>query len=124
MFTSKLIRVNEANKLVGTECEGLIPHLTPDGPYVLVVEKDDFVVGTWALIETHHAECVGIHPAYRNNPVVARRLIRGMMQMARAVGAKNLVTAALTEDVEKLIVEHLDGTELPGKHFVFPVKGL
>lgn len=124
MYTNSLVKVNESGKLIGTEAEELIPHLTPDGPYVLIVEKDDLVVGTWALIETYHAECVWIDPREKNNPVVAKRLIKGMMQMARSVGAKNLVTSCLTKEVEDLIVNHLGGTQLVGKHFVFPVKGL
>ena len=121
MYKSRILPASEKDRLVGTEAEKLIPYITDEGPFVLVIELDDMIIGTWVLVPTYHAECVWIHSNYRNVPTIARRLVKGMMQMAHAVGAKNLVTTALNPSIEEL-VKKLDGKELPGKFFVFPVR--
>lgn len=121
MYNTRILPFEEWQKLEGTEAEPLIDEMDPNEVFVLVVEKNNKVVGSWLLVLKWHAECVWIHPDERRNPVVAGRLIQGMKQMARRVNAQNLVTSAMNPEVKDLIVKHLQGVELPGKMFVFPV---
>lgn len=120
-YNTRLLPHSEWEKLVGTEAEPLIGEMDPNEVFVLVVEKDDKVIGSWLLVLKWHAECVWIHPDERHNPVVAGRLIQGMKKMALAVNTKNLLTSAVNPEIEHLITSHLKGVELPGKMFVFPV---
>jgi N-acyl-L-homoserine lactone synthetase len=121
MYETKILPKEEYQRLVGTEAEPLINDLG-DETTVLVIEKDGKIVGSWLMIQTYHAECVWIDPNEAGNPVIPNRLIKGMMNIAKAVGAKHLVTSALDKNVVRLIVEHLKGKKIPGKHFVFPVE--
>jgi N-acetylglutamate synthase-like GNAT family acetyltransferase len=92
----------------------------PGQAEIVVVEHHGTIVGCWALVKIVHAECVWIDPAYRGSPTVAGRLLAGMRRVARAMGATRVVTAALTPEVERLLVK-LKADALPGRHFVLPV---
>ena len=114
MHTRVLPR-EEYSRLVGTELETVYPVL-PAGSQVVVVEDGDHIVACWALFPIVHVEGVWIRPEYRGNPRVVRRLVGGMKDTARAMGARAVSTAALTPEVAAM-AEKLGGFELPGRHF-------
>lgn len=115
MKTSRVLLKSEYYKLAGTELEQVYPHL-PSGSRVLVVEEEEKIVGTWALIPYYHAECVWIHPDYEANPNIARKLLIGMYDLMKSVGVNAVVTASTSPRVSK-ILEKLGAIKLPGEHY-------
>lgn len=105
----------EYGRLAGTELEAVAPHL-PESAAVVVVEEDDRIIGCWAVFPLVHVEGLWIDPAYRKNPRVAARLLRGMQDVAAVMGAQAVNTAAMTPEVVSLLAKR-GAVELPGRHF-------
>jgi N-acetylglutamate synthase-like GNAT family acetyltransferase len=120
--TTRLLPPEEWARLAGTELETVWPHLHAASAQIVVVEQDGQIVGCWALMRVVHVEGVWIAPAYRGKASVAKRLLQGMRRAAAQWGAKTVATAALTDDVRRLVA-HLGGVALPGEHFVMSVGG-
>jgi ribosomal protein S18 acetylase RimI-like enzyme len=114
-MNTRILPREEWARLEGTELAAVYPVL-PAGAQVVVVEDDGRIVGCWALFPVVHVEGVWIDPDYRGNPRVARRLVAGMKDTARAMGARAVATAALTPEVERL-AEKIGGAALPGRHY-------
>lgn len=120
-MTSRVLPVAEWGRLVGTELELALPYLPPD-TQIVVIEDAVTIVGCWAILRYVHVEGVWIHPDYRRQGAVARRLLSMMGWVARqAFGAQVVITGADTDDVAGLITR-LGGHRLPGTHYVIPVK--
>jgi tellurite resistance-related uncharacterized protein len=119
--TTRLLPLDEWPKLAGTEAETVWPLLDPLTSHVLVVEDNDAIVGAWVLLSVLHAECLWIAPAHRGKTAVARRLWAFMQRTARALGAPAVATAAMTDDVRKLL-EHVGATKVPGDHYAMRVQ--
>ncbi len=118
---TRILPPDEWTRLQGTEAEALVPHLDPSHAAVLVVESDDgAIVGCWVALQTLHAEAVWLSPELQNPAPVAKRLVDGMFDIARAGDMRAIYTSALTDDVRKLI-EKLGGSALPGTAHVIPV---
>ncbi len=120
-MTTRILPVEEWPRLVGTEVECVWPLLNPAQTQILVIEDEGEIVGTLAMVSIWHAECVWIHPDYRKGYGVMRRLINGMWDTARRVGARRLWSGSLS-DTTSQILNRLGATEIPGKSFTFPVK--
>ena len=116
-FSTRLLPPEEWHKLAGTEPGKIIHVINKESSNIMVVEKDDTIVGSWSLIPYYHAECVWIREDFRNSAVVARRLITGMEQMANALGISSVITASTNKRVDRLI-RHLKSKKLPGQHYV------
>jgi hypothetical protein len=121
-MTTRILPPEEWARLAGTEAEPLVSVLDPVETRVLVVEDGAEVVGCWVLLRLVHAECVWIAPAHRTRGRVAAYLLSGMRAMARLWGARTVITASVSPDVDALIGK-LGGQELPGRHFALPVEG-
>lgn len=119
MHTRVLPRAEWA-KLAGTELEAVWPVL-PDSAQVIAVEDGERIIACWALYALWHVEGVWIDPAYRKAGSAARRLLQGMWRLARGVGARTVLTGAISDDVRDLI-GRLGGFKLPGDHYVLTVK--
>lgn len=114
----------EWSKLVGTELEFVWPVLNPDASVILVVESDTGdLLGCWAILQVWHAEGLWIAPEYRKKTSVGRRLLNAVFGAACQAHIPNLVTAALTDEVARLITK-CGGKVLPGTHFVLPTGGV
>lgn len=119
-MTTRLLEPSEWPRLAGTELETVWPHLDPLQAHIVVVEADGAIVGCWAAFRQIHVEGVWIAEAHRGKAGVARRLLAGMRRTARAMGARSVATAALTDDVRG-ILDGLGATKLPGDHYAMPV---
>jgi hypothetical protein len=119
-YQTRMLPPEEWSRLKGTEAEPAIPHLDPANTRVVVVEDDGQIVGCWVLVRVVHAEAVWIAPTHRTKFGVVRRLIAGMKTLARGWGAKGVVTAAVSDDVRRLIAK-MGGAQLPGEAYVLPV---
>jgi hypothetical protein len=117
--TARVLPPAEWPRLTGTELEAVWPTLNPETARVMVVEEGDRIVGCWAIFPVFHVECVWIAPSHRGRAGVARSLIRLMRLLARLAGARVVMTAAVTPQVERLITQ-LRGVPVP-PHFVIPV---
>lgn len=121
-MTSRILPADEWARLTGTELETVYPHLSPSRADVLVIEEHGQIVACWALLKVYHVEGVWIAPEHRKRGSVALRLLEGMRRLCRSLGVSQVVTSALSEDVQRLIV-HLRGVRLPGDHYVIPMEG-
>ena len=122
MIARLLPRDEWAGKLIGTELETVWPLLADDAQ-IVVVEDGDTLAACWAVFPATHVyvEGVSIAPAYRGNALVARKLLRGMRETARAMGARAVRTAAIDPHVDDLI-RRLGGAELPGRQYLLPLE--
>lgn len=116
MFLTRVLPPEEYFRLEGTEAETVWPLLT-DQAQVLVVEKNDQILGCWILQPVLHAECLWIAPEARRTGAVGRRLWGAMRNAVLGLGLRGVQTAAVTEDV-KALLDKVGATRLPGDHFV------
>lgn len=119
-LTTRLLPPGEWPRLSGTELESVWPALDPARAMVLCVEEDGRIVGTWALIHVIHAEGVWIAPDRRQGGEVARKLWVFMRMMARALSARVVATAALSDDVRALL-NRPGVVKLPGDHYTIEI---
>lgn len=117
---TRILPPREWPRLAGTELGDAWEHLSPKDVSMLVVEQDGVIVGCWCVLRYVHVEGLWIHPDHRKRGSVGRRLLRGMRQAARELGARFVFTGALGDDVRGLIA-HIGGTKLPGEAYVIPV---
>jgi len=103
---------------VGTEVETVWPYLNPENALIWVVEDGARIVGAWTTIRMIHAECLWIAPEYRGSAGVARKLLKGLREMAAYWGVTKVQTASISEHVTDLILR-FGGTRLPDA-FILP----
>jgi hypothetical protein len=103
---------------LGEEKEELFKSF-PKESQVIVVEQDGIVVGHWVLIPYWHVECFEVYPEHKKKAGVAKGLFRTMFGILHSMRVKTVLTAAVTDEVEKYL-KRMHATELPGKHFVLP----
>lgn len=120
-YRTRILPRDEYARLAGTEAESLWPLMRPEDGHIVVVERDGAIVGCWALLRVVHAECVWVAPAERGNPVVAKRLLRGMREQAKQMGAHSVYTGATTDDVKRLLSK-LGARPLEGDHYMLPLR--
>jgi hypothetical protein len=120
MTVRVLPRADWPGTLVGTELEYAWPYLPP-GSIVLVGEDEDGLAWCWAVVPYTHLEGAWIRPDLRGTTTAGRawREMRGMLQQ---LNIDRVLTAALTDDVRRLVA-HLGGRPLPGDHYVVPIGG-
>lgn len=118
---TRILPPDEWSKLDGTEAGPAWRYLNPENTQVIVVEDADRIVGTWLMVRIVHAECIWIAPDYRGVFGVAKRLLKGMREIATAWGVDRVVTGSLTPHVTDLI-SRLGGTPMPCESFVLPVR--
>lgn len=120
-MTSRELPIAEWPKLDGTELGSVWRVFDPDQTRVIVVEDDGQIVGCWSLFNVVHCEGIWIAPDHRKQGAVARRLLRMLTMTARSMGARAVVTSALTENVADL-AKRIGANPLPGEHFVMPIR--
>lgn len=118
---SRVLPHEEWGKLAGTEAEAVWPHLDPETTRVLVVEDAGEVVGAWLMLRMVHAECLWIKPSHRGVYGVAKRLLKGMRQIATEWGAPKVITGSTDPHVTELI-ERFGGVPMPCETFILPVE--
>lgn len=119
-MTSRVLPPEEWPRLEGTEAGAVWRHFDPTRVTVLIVEQGDAIVGCWVLMNVLHAECLWIAPEHRGRTAVARRLWTAMQRTARAAGVPAVATAALTDDVRRLL-DHVGATKVPGDHYAMRI---
>lgn len=119
-MNTRILKKKEYYKLVNTELEKVSKNL-PKESKVIVVEHDDEVVGSWALIPYYHLECMHVRVDHRGKGKVARKLLSFMFKLVDSLGISSVITSSVDEVVEKMIIK-LGGVELPGKHFALGIR--
>ena len=119
-MTTRILPVEEWERLDGTELEHVWPILHPEHASILVIEDGDRIVACWAVIRYVHVEGVWIDPEYRHKVGIVKRLLVGMHKIVESLGADRVLTGAVTEDVRQMIAT-LGGKKLPGDHYVIPL---
>jgi len=118
---ARILPPAEWPRLLGTEAETIWPRLDPENARVLVVEDEGEIVGTWTMLRVVHAECIWVAPKYRGVFGVAKRLLKGMREIATAWGAEKVITGSVSPEVTDLIVR-FGGVPMPCESFVLPVE--
>lgn len=121
-MTSRVLPPEEWAKLDAVGAETVWPMLDPLRAQILVIEDEGRIVGTLTLMSVLHAECLWIAPSHRKGFGVAKRLLDGMWTSARAHGVRALWSGSLSETMTN-ILHRIGASEVPGRSFVFPVKG-
>lgn len=119
---TRILPPEEWPRLIGTEAELAFPLVDPLAAEVLVVEEGDEIIGTWMLLKVVHAECIWIAPKHRGTFGVAKRLIKGMRELASSWGVQSVVTGSVDPKVTDLILR-LGGKPMPCESFILPVEG-
>ncbi len=118
---TRVLPKEEWPRLRGTEAETVWPFLDAERASVIVVEDEGLIVGCHILMYVLHAECLWIHPDHRGKSSVARRLWGAVQRAAISCGVHALMTAACDDNVRGLLA-HVGATQVPGEHFMVPVK--
>ncbi len=105
-------------KLLGEEKEKLFSTFPLDSK-IVVGEDENGIAGHWVLIPYWHVECFEIYPEHKLKAGVAKGLFRTMFGILHSMRIKTVLTASVTEEVEKYLLR-MKAVELPGKHFVLP----
>lgn len=105
--------------LLGPEKEKLFSQFPRDTKIVVSEDENGQIIGHWVLIPYWHVECFEIYPEHRLKAGVAKGLFRTMFGILHSMRVKTVLTAAITEEVEKYLLR-MKAVELPGKHFVLP----
>lgn len=121
-MTTRELPFDEWDRLSGTELETIRGVLDPQRARVLVVETDEGdIIGCWALFAAIHTEGFWIEPSHRKQGGVARRLLLTMREWLKVEGVRAVMTAAHDTEMAAYLTR-LGATELPGVHYVWPVK--
>ncbi len=119
-MTSRILPREDWGLLAGTDLEALLPVLPADTA-IVVVEDGDHVIGTWAVYRQYHIHGCWVAPSHRAKGGVFRRLLAGMRETARRMGAVTVVTGSLDPGVSSMLAR-LGAVELPGTQFALRVK--
>lgn len=95
----------------------------PDPVYasVLVAELDGEIVGSWMATTIVLLEGLEIVPAHRKHPGIVRRLLFGMIDHLRGIGAKTAITVTQDAAVGRL-ARHAGFVDLPGSLHLLVLK--
>lgn len=121
---TRMLPPDEWPRLRETGCElpQLLQGAARDGA-VIVVEQDGAIVGTCLVLTCVHAEGLWIHPDHRLRPSVHRRLLRATTRVVRERGVDSVCVSATSDAMTGWIEDGWSGVELPGRHFVMPLRG-
>lgn len=119
-MTTRILPCEEWPRLMGTDAEAIWPTLDPMRSAIVVVEHDGVIIAHHILLYVLHAEALWVHPAHRKG-IVGGRLWAAVKSAVRGSGARGFVTAAVDDDVRRLIAK-VGGTPLPGSHFTVTVE--
>lgn len=118
----RVLPVEEWPRLDAAGAETVWRLLDPARAQILVVEDGGAIVGTVTLLPVIHAECLWIAPSHRRAGGVMRRLLRGLWPSAAALGVKALWAGSITPAMDD-VLRRIGASVVPGRSFVFPVKG-
>lgn len=121
-MTARVLPIEEWDRL-DEKLDPILTELSPVTSRVCVVEDDNGeIVARWLLIPLLHAECIWIAPEKRKTARVGYRLLELMKRTARSLGFDRVQTAAIDDDVVKLLAHPRIGAQIvPGLPFVLPV---
>lgn len=87
----------------------------PSRAQVLVVERDDQILGHWLYLPTAHAEVPW--KATDAGSGVTRQLLAGMRELIYEDGAASVWVSAVDDDTRALL-HHLGAVPVPGDHYL------
>lgn len=120
-MTSRLLPHAEWPKLAETGMAIVAATLNPETDDVVVVESDGVIVGAWSFKIIPHVEGLWIAEGERGKTSVARRLWRGMQDLAAQRGALVVMTGAGSDEVRELL-DHAGATTVGAEQFYLPMK--
>lgn len=120
-MTVRILPPAEWARLAGTEAQALWKHLDPERAKVVVVEEHGQIIATHTLMWVLHAECLWVHPGWRGRLSVLGRLWMKVQAVARAMGARTLMTAQIPEQPILPLLQRVGAKKLDGDHFVVSI---
>jgi hypothetical protein len=119
---TRVLPVDEWSRLAGTELADVWPYLDSNRNQIVVVEREDVMVGTLVLMQALHAEFLWMAPEERGRVAVGRRLLTALRTEAHMQGWPTVLMAAMSSQM-LAIVQKLGAEPLPGCHYVLSMKG-
>jgi hypothetical protein len=119
-MTARLLDPLEWPRLEGTELGEVWPLLPPGSLVIAVEDQGGAIVGCWALLQCWHVEGLWVAPPHRGRSAVIRHLWRGVKAIGAALGVREVLTGALTPEIERLLA-HVGARAVPGGTFVVPL---
>lgn len=100
-----------------------LPDLTHTKVVIVQGRDTGAIYGYWMIFDAVHVEPLWIHPSYRKNPSIARRLWNGVKLVLQAAGAPIAFGIISHADMPKnaALAQKLGFRELPGKLFCIEV---
>jgi hypothetical protein len=111
-MTTRLLPPAEWPRLSETLLATIWPTLNPRYAEVIVVEADGAILGSVALLQVLHAECLSLN----GSPAVARALWKALRDRVRHAGGLAVWGAAIEEPMQRLLTRHAE--PIPGAHFL------
>lgn len=111
MLTTRVLPPAEWDRLDTTELASVWRTMNPAYAEVIVVEQDGAIVGSVALLQTLHAECLS-SPSL----AVGRALWKALKARVLAAGGTAVWGAAMEAPMQTLLTRHAE--PIPGNHFL------
>lgn len=111
MLTTRVLPCDEWHRLDATELASAWRTLNPAYAEVIVVEQDGAIVGSVALLQALHAECLS-----SPSPAVGRALWTALKARVHAAGGSAVWGAAVDAPMRRLLTRHAE--PIPGDHFL------
>ena len=118
MITTRELPTDEWHRLESCGMTTLWARL-PESTRVVVVEHDGAIIGCVTGMVILHAEGLWIDPRHRKQAGVWRRLMRAFWSVAEDYGTTAAWASEVSDEMRDILMR-LEGTAVPGSHFILP----
>ena len=108
----RILPPSEWHRVERGQIPPLFPYVRPEDMAVIAVEDGDELVACLSVLKVTHFESLWVHPKYRGNAGVGRRLLRYAYALAREWGA-NWAFADIESDEMHGFMERLGAVPVP-----------
>lgn len=117
---ARILPPEEWNAVRGKGFDGMLPLIEPENARVVVVEEDGEVVAHLGVLRVTHLESLWVHPRYRGNAGLGRRLLRKAMEAVRPWATSWVMAQVADNDVCEL-VRRLGGVRIAADSYAMTV---
>jgi hypothetical protein len=119
---ARILPREEWGKLDVTALPQIGPTLRPEDVQIAVVEDQDKIVATMAVLRVAHLESLWIAPEYRGNAGLGRRLLKTAIKAAKLWTDSWIWGASDTAHMDD-VIGRVGGVPLPLNSFMIPIGG-
>lgn len=119
---SRILPVDEWDKLDVTQFDQIAPTLRPEDVQVVVVEDGGRIVSSMVVMRVVHFESLWIDPEYRGHPTLAKRLLAESIEAARKWASKWVWGCSNTDHMDD-IIKRVSGQKMAVDSYIIPLGG-